>query len=76
VKLWSVTVVQPKQADLRRARFQVVYTVHAKSSSQARKAMMKSVYVAGGETIVKIREDKTVIQNARYFGIAPDADVS
>lgn len=76
MKLWSVAVVQPKQTDLRRARFKVVYTVHAKNSRQARKAMMESIYVRQGETIVKIREDKTVIQNARYFGVAPDADVS
>jgi hypothetical protein len=38
--------------------------------------MMESIYVRQGETIVKIREDKTVIQNPRYFGVAPDADVS
>ena len=75
MKLWDVQVIQPKRKDRRRARFKVVYTVHAKSVAEVRRLLLASVYDKDGETIGTIVEVKYTIFNSRYFSISPDADI-
>jgi hypothetical protein len=85
MKIFNVTIVDPKPEDRRKTRFKIVYCVHAKTKVEARGILTRSVHMlnvhAGkfgepnGRKIVKIVESKQTILSSTYFTISATADI-